>query len=133
MSASIHTMTIEGDRQSGKTEALIRLAVMDAVSSGKRVVWAAPSSPLEAEAFARIERAHAAERVCRTTGRRRIGYRSGGEILFVTVGRGGGRGLSAEVLVLDGVADDAAVDLMPIINGANASMYQSRVSGLNNE
>lgn len=84
-------LTIVGDRQHGKTEALLRLAFSDA-SFGDTVLFQSENAPQRSDAFARASGIANSRKdvikVVLTNGNQRIVFESGGRILFGVSSRG---------------------------------------------
>lgn len=95
-----------GDRQSGKTEALLRI-VSYALIDGQRVLWLGPSRVSDQDAFMRM-RGHLEhywpgliEKVWLTNGQQRIKAKSGGMMYF------GPQRVAPDVVVTDDMSADA--------------------------
>lgn len=106
-------LTVLGDRQSGKTTALIRLAVMEAAIEGQRVLYTSYSGAVAEHHFKMTvdwlyESIFRNEivKVSRTNGQQRITFRSGGTIFFPPPSKSEFRGYTPNVHIMD--SDDFA-------------------------
>ncbi|STD12420.1 Uncharacterised protein [Dermacoccus nishinomiyaensis] len=70
--------------------------------AGKRVICAIPSREVQ-HIITRLERASGISLLRRSHGDERVMFTSGGGIIFVHPERGGGRGHSADIVVIDDV------------------------------
>lgn len=98
------TLTIEGDRQSGKTETLIRLAVDDA-RRGRRVLYVTYLQAVATETFHRIVKTlddREVRRVLMSRGNERIELTNGG-LIDVRAERSDAahRGISVDTIAID--------------------------------
>lgn len=96
-------INIGGDRQMGKTYAAMKLAV-DAAYHGERVLYDTDNVRMMTETFHKFQQMiplDHCERVCRANGNESIRVRGGGEIIMMCRARGGGRGITADMHVID--------------------------------
>jgi hypothetical protein len=99
----IQELTLEGGRQTGKSYAAMKLAI-DAAKRGERVLYDCDSSRMAIERFRNLQEmvpASDVARVFRANGQERIEFRTGGRILVINARAGGGRGITADVHVID--------------------------------
>ena len=94
---------LTGDRQSSKTETLIRVAIADAMS-GRRVLfgnyrWALARNTFE-RTIAQLPR-DTVHKALRSNGNMRIELTSGGLIQFASITGTGQRGIAVDTVILD--------------------------------
>lgn len=94
---------LTGDRQTGKTETLIRTAIADATAS-RRVLfgnyrWALARNTFE-RTIAQLPR-DTVHKALRSNGNMRIEFTSGGLIQFFSITGTGQRGVDCDTLILD--------------------------------
>ena len=103
------TITLVGDRQSGKTHALLNLGAVEA-ENGHTVAYIADQLVVARNSFERYVELHAAldtvDRVYRANGEQRVRHKSGGIIYF----HGGGRRpyfdpAEVDVFLIDGLPE----------------------------
>lgn len=100
-----NVVRLVGDRQSGKTEALLRIAAY-ALVDGERVLWIGPSRSQDHSAFLRMtdHLEHywpgKVEKVWRTNGAQRIKMTSGGMMYF------GPQRVTPDTCITDDVSGD---------------------------
>lgn len=122
-------VTISGNRQTGKTKALLDIAAKEA-EAGRKVLWFADSRRALVEAHRRLVEsmpASVVKKVHRGHGQERITVAGGGEVVFICVGRYAGRGHVADTLIFD----DTPVhpDALPCIAGrADGRVYASELA-----
>lgn len=122
---STHTrpaVTIEGDHQTGKTEALIRIAVGDA-ALGRRVLYATDLWSVARNTAHRTRDAIEPSQMVRTrdaAGNQRIELASGGQIIFITGNSPTAhRGIECDTLILDDAhAYEANIDSLGWCNAS---------------
>lgn len=115
-------LTLSGNRQSGKTEFLIGHA-LDQAACGKRVIYACSSGTTLADTFMRarskVENGRYRKKLKQVriaNGNESIEFNSGGKVFFLAANRGGGRGLTADIGIVDG-CDDHAYDTVCLAAG----------------
>jgi hypothetical protein len=113
----IQEQTISGGRQSGKSYSAMKLAI-DAAKAGERVLFDCDSRGVLRERFAQMQQLAPPEAVAKVwlaNGNERIRFRSGGEIVMVKRAARGGRGLTADVHVIDHDQDRDDVEVNPTV------------------
>lgn len=96
-------INIGGDRQTGKSYAAMKLAIA-AAGLGERVIFDCDNGHMAAERFRQLQTLSPASeiaKVIRSNGNERINFRTGGSIIMEIRARGGGRGVTADLHVLD--------------------------------
>ena len=106
-------VSIEGDRQTGKTETLLRIGASEFLA-GNRILWVSSALALARNDHMRMLEYLDGEWSRRTSGAANLTITGdrGGEIRFIT-GRipGAGRGVEADVLILDDAHEyEGAID-----------------------
>lgn len=96
----MNVITIEGDRQSGKTEMAIDVMIRRA-QAGDSVAYVA-REVVRSETHRRVEQRGGYELSSRAHGNCRVTYPSGGRILFLSSQADSGRGLALDAVVMDG-------------------------------
>lgn len=99
----IQEQTISGGRQSGKSYSAMKLAI-DAALQGERVLFDCDSRVMLSERFAQMQQMAPADEIARVTlsnGNERIRFQSGGEIVMLNRTARAGRGLTADLHVID--------------------------------
>lgn len=124
-------LTIQGDRQAGKTEALTRIAAADA-TNGRRVLFGTYRWSNAREAFDHITQQIPRELIQRTrrsSGQLRIELTNGGLIDVRAVTTTGHRGILADTAILDDAHryEDQIASAIASTNGsAHPRIYVSR-------
>lgn len=128
---SIPTITITGDRQVGKTEAIIDVMIRHA-REGAIIAYVSQGLKVCAEVQHRIERRRLPDaKSYRANGKQRIAFDSGGTILFLSGQRGSGRGLSIDILVWDDVYPIVEDFEYALIGSKNPRIYEVFATGEN--
>lgn len=116
-------LTLLGDRQAGKTTALIRLAALEAVQ-GESVLYHCQTAPMADDCFHRAvewlqESALSKEvlKVAHTTGHQRILFVSGGRIVFLPQESRTMRSITPDIHVMDDVQTEPHVAARRIYRG----------------
>lgn len=99
----IQEQTISGGRQSGKSYSAMKLAI-DAAVQGERVLFDCDSRRMLLERFRQLRELSPSVEIARVTlsnGHERIDFRTGGSIIMVNRTAHGGRGVTADVHIID--------------------------------
>ena len=99
------TVTVLGDRQTGKSEMLIALAAW-LIREGQRVLYVGHDMTTVTDKMRRLERnvyGDDAYTIHRAHGAEGVTHASGGQVIFASERSGRGRGFNCDALILDEV------------------------------